>query len=172
MRPVGRPIAAASCINAEAETIETSPPFKDAFVKRRCVVPADGFYEWQGRKDHREPLWIHPANGGLLWLPGLYESGSRNPGHWQRTLTIITTRANRLIEPFHDRMPVILDERTADDWINPGERDPLRLKSLLVPAPDDNLVLRPASSLVNNVENDGPELLVPDSNVPMQRNLF
>jgi len=164
--------SAASCINAKAETIETRPSFKDAFAKRRCIVPADGFYEWRGRKDNREPLWIHPADGGLLWLAGLYESWQPEPGHWQRTFTIITTRANRLIEPFHDRMPVILDERTADDWINPGERDPLRLKSLLVPAPDDNLVLRPASFLVNNVEHDGPELLVPDRNVPMQRNLF
>jgi putative SOS response-associated peptidase YedK len=97
--------SAASCINAKAETIDTRPSFKDAFVKRRCVVPADGFYEWQGRKDHREPLWIHPANGGLLWLAGLYESWQPEPGHWQRTFTIITTRANRLIEPFHDRMP-------------------------------------------------------------------
>lgn len=164
--------SAASCINAKAETIETRPSFKDAFANRRCLVPADGFYEWRGPKDNREPLWIHSANGGLLWLAGIYESWQPEPGHWQRTFTIITTRANGLIEPIHDRMPVIFNERAAEDWINPGERDPLRLKSLLVPAPDDNLVLSPASSLVNSVKNDGPELLIPDRAIPVQRSLF
>jgi putative SOS response-associated peptidase YedK len=164
--------SAASCINAKAETIETRPSFKDAFANRRCLVPADGFYEWRGRKDNREPLWIHSANGGLLWLAGLYESWQPEPGHWQRTFTIITTRANGLIEPIHDRMPVVFNERAAEDWMNPGERDPLRLKSLLVPAPDDNLILSPASSLVNSVKNDGPELLIPDRAIPVQRSLF
>jgi hypothetical protein len=85
--------------------------------------------------------------------------------HWQQTLTIITTRANRLIEAIHDRMPVILDGRTAEDWMNPRAGDLLRLKSLLVPAPDDNLILSPASSLVNSVNNDGPELLVSHATV-------
>jgi putative SOS response-associated peptidase YedK len=163
---------AASCINAKAETIETRPSFKDALTKRRCIVPADGFYEWRGPKSNREPLWIHPADGGLLWLAGLYESWKPEPGRWQRTFTIITTRANRLIEPIHDRMPVILDERRAEDWMNPAEKDPFRLKALLVPAPDDDLVLSPASSLVNTVNNDGPQLLVPDRTTPVQRSFF
>jgi putative SOS response-associated peptidase YedK len=164
--------SAASCINAKAETIETRPSFKDALTKRRCIVPADGFYEWRGPKSNREPLWIHPADGGLLWLAGLYESWKPEPGRWQRTFTIITTRANRLIEPIHDRMPLILDERRAEDWMNPAEKDPFRWKSLLVPAPDDDLVLSPASSLVNSVNNDGPELLVADRTIPAQRSLF
>jgi putative SOS response-associated peptidase YedK len=164
--------SAASCINAKAETIETRPSFKDAFAKRRCIVPADGFYEWRGRKDNREPLWIHPADGGLLWLAGLYEVWQAEPGRWQRTFTIITTRANRLLEPVHDRMPVILDQRAAEDWLNPGERDLLRLKALLTAAPDEDLVLSPASSLVNSVKNDGPELLKPDRAFAAQRSLF
>ena len=164
--------AAASCINAKAETVETRSSFKDAFTKRRCIVPADGFYEWRGPRNNREALWIHPANGGLLWLAGLFESWQPEPGVWQRTFTIVTTRANRLIEPIHDRMPVILDEGAADDWMNPGERDPLRLKALLIPAPDQDLVLSPASSLVNSVKNDGPELLIADRSVPVQRSLF
>jgi putative SOS response-associated peptidase YedK len=164
--------SAASCINAKAETLETRPSFRDAFAKRRCIVPADGFYEWRGPRNNREPLWIHCADGELLWFAGLYESWEPEPGQWQRTFTIITTRANRLIEPIHDRMPVVLDERAAEDWMNSGERDPLRLKSLLVPAPDDWLVLSPASSLVNNVQNDGPELLVPNKTLPTQRSLF
>jgi len=164
--------SAASCINAKAETIETRPSFKDAFAKRRCLVPADGFYEWRGRKDYREPLWIHSVTGGLLWLAGLYEVWQPEPGRWQRTFTIITTGANRLLEPVHDRMPVILDERAAEDWMNPRERDLLQLKALLKPAPDEDLVLSPASSLVNSVKNDGPELLVPDRTIAVQRSLF
>jgi putative SOS response-associated peptidase YedK len=86
--------------------------------------------------------------------------------------TIITTRANRLIEPIDDRMPVILGERTAEEWISPGQKDHLRLKSLLVPAPDDKLVPSPASSLVNNVNNEGPELLMPDPTTPAQQTVF
>ena len=164
--------SAASCINAKAETIETRPSFKDAFAKRRCIVPADGFYEWRGRKDNREPFWIHSPHGGLLWLAGLYELWQPEPSRWQRTFTIITTRANRLLEPVHDRMPVILDQRAAEDWMNPSEKDLVRLKALLLPAPEDVLVLSPASSLVNSVKNDGPELLKPDQAPAAQRSLF
>src|SRR5262249_18590577 len=164
--------SSASCINAKAETVEIRPSFREAFARRRCVVPADGFYEWRGPRSNREPLWIHRADGGLLWFAGLYESWQPEPGKWQRTFTIITTRANRLIEPVHDRMPVIFDERAAEDWMNPDEPDPLRLKTLLVPTPSDQLLLPPASLLVNSVENDGPELLVPGRTSPIQGHLF
>jgi len=150
---------ASMCINAKAETIDKLPSFREAFEKRRCIVPADGFYEWRGLKSKREPLWIHPADEGLILFAGLYEAWQRAPGEWQTTFTIITTAANRLLEPIHNRMPVILDEASADDWMNPREPDPLTLKRLLVSAADDLLVMRPASPLVNNVKNDGPELL-------------
>jgi putative SOS response-associated peptidase YedK len=164
--------SAARCINAKAETVETRPSFKDAFLKRRCIVPADGFYEWRGPRNNREPLWIHPADGGLLLFAGLYESWHPEPDQWQRTFTIITTVANRAIEPIHDRMPAILDERAAEDWLNPNENNPLRLKALLRPAPDDRLVLSRASPLVNSVKNDGPELLAQDRTLPVQRSLL
>ncbi len=103
----------------------------------------------------------HPADGALLLLlfAGLFEAWQFQPGEWQTTFTIITTAANRKIEPIHDRMPVILDEAGAADWMNWREPDPLSLKRLLVPAPDDLLVVRPASPLVNSVKNEGPELL-------------
>jgi len=164
--------SAARCINAKAETVEARPSFKDAFLKRRCIVPADGFYEWRGPKNNREPLWIHPSDRGLLLFAGLYESWQPEPGQWQRTFTIITTGANRVIEPIHDRMPAILDERAAEDWMNPNESNPLRLKALLVPAPDERLVLSPASPLVNSVKNEGPELLVQHRALPAQRSLL
>jgi len=164
--------SAASCINAKAETVETRSSFRDAFLHRRCVVPADGFYEWRGPKTNREPLWIHPADGGLFLFAGLYESWQMQPDRWQRTFTIITTKANRTIESIHDRMPVILDEKGAEDWMNPKESNPLRLKTLLVPARDDGLVLSPASPLVNNVKNDGPALLIRSVTHPIQGTLL
>jgi hypothetical protein len=107
----------------------------------------------------REPLWIHRANGALLFFAGLFEAWQHQPGEWQTTFTIITTAANRALEPIHNRMPVILDEAGAADWMNAREPDPLSLKRLLRPAPDDLLVVRLASPLVISVKNEGPELL-------------
>jgi putative SOS response-associated peptidase YedK len=150
---------ASLCINAKAETVDQLPSFREAFEKRRCVVPADGFYEWRGPKARREPLWIHAADNALLLFAGLFEAWQFQPGDWQTTFTIITTAANRKLEPIHNRMPVILDEAGAADWMNLREPDPRSLKRLLTPAADDLLVVRPASPLVNSVKNEGPELL-------------
>jgi putative SOS response-associated peptidase YedK len=101
---------ASMCIKAKAETVDRLPSFREAFERRRCVVPADGFYEWRGPKTRCEPLWICPVDEGLLLFAGLYEAWQREPGEWQTTFTIITTSANRLLERIHNRMPVILDE--------------------------------------------------------------
>jgi putative SOS response-associated peptidase YedK len=150
---------ASKCINARAETVHKLPSYRDAFKRRRCVVPADGFYEWRGPKTMREPLWIHPPDEGLILLAGLFEAWQVQPGEWRTTFCLITTAANRLLEPIHNRMPVILDEAGAADWMNWREPDPLSLKRLLVPASEDLLVVRPASPLVNSVKNEGPELL-------------
>jgi putative SOS response-associated peptidase YedK len=150
---------ASQCINAKAESLQERTTFREAFLQRRCIVPADGFYEWRGPKTQREPVWIHPTHGGLLLFAGLYESWQPKPGQWQRTFTIITTSANELIKSIHNRMPAILDEGMAEDWMNPQEPNPERLKSILVPASEKKLAISPASPLVNNVKNDGPELL-------------
>ena len=150
---------ASQCINARAETLEQRSTFREAFQQRRCVVPADGFYEWSGPKGKRQPLWIHSRAGGLLLFAGLYESWYPEKDRPELTFTIVTCAANALIAPIHDRMPVVLDERAAEDWMNPREHDPVSLKRLLVPAPRDVLVMRPASPLVNGVKNEGPALL-------------
>ena len=152
---------AAQCINAKAETLEQLRTFREAFLQRRCVVPADGFYEWTGPKTDRQPLWIHPRDGGLMLFAGLYEFWRPQKDRLEMTFTIVTCPANAAIAAIHDRMPVVLDERAAEDWINPREPDPLSLKRLLVPAAADLLELRPASPLVNSVKNDGPDLLEP-----------
>jgi putative SOS response-associated peptidase YedK len=150
---------ASRLINAKAETVDVLPSFRAAFRSRRCVVPADGFYEWSGPKGRRQPLWLHPRDGGLLLFAGLYESWHRTPDQSETTFTIITCPANELIVPIHDRMPVILNDRDAEDWMNPLEQQPRSLKRLLVPAPADLLVAQPVSPLVNSVSHDGPELL-------------
>jgi putative SOS response-associated peptidase YedK len=151
---------ASQCINAKAETLEERASFREAFQQRRCVVPADGFYEWvRGPGGTRQPLWIHPRVGGLMLFAGLYESWYPARNQPEVTFTIVTCAANATLAAIHNRMPVILDEGGAEDWMNPREKEPMSLKRLLVPAAADLLVTQPASPLANSVKNDGPELL-------------
>jgi putative SOS response-associated peptidase YedK len=104
-------------INARAETVQTLPTFREAFKKRRCVIPADGFFEWTGPKTARQPIWYHRADGKLIYFAGLYESWRPAPGEKERTFTIITTTPDSLVKPVHNRMPVILDDEAIDDWL-------------------------------------------------------
>lgn len=149
---------AAKQINARAETVAARPAYRAAFKHRRCIIPADGFYEWSGDKKARMPFRFHRPDGKLLLFAGLTERWEREPGQWEQTFTIITTTANKLMSSLHDRMPVILDDRDADLWMfktTPAEQ----LTKLLVPAAEDVLMMDAASPLVNKVANDGPELL-------------
>jgi putative SOS response-associated peptidase YedK len=150
---------AARCINARAESVEARPAFRDAFRKRRCVIPADGFFEWTGPKTARRPIWFHRSDGGLLLFAGLYEAWQKEPGTWETTFTIITTAANATMTPYHDRMPVILPDVSADDWMNPLCADALALKPMLAPAADDLLITTPVSAKLNSPKFDAPELL-------------
>jgi len=150
---------AAKNINARAETVESRRAFREAFIKRRCVVPADGFFEWTGPKTARQPTWFHREDNQLLLFAGLYESWRSKPDQWETTFTILTTDANAVTRQYHDRMPVILADRDADDWMDPRAPDPLALKKLLVPAPADLLIATSVSPDVNDVDNDSPELL-------------
>ncbi len=151
---------AAQQTNARAETLTERAAFREAFERRRCVVPADGFFEWTGPKTDRRPLWFHRPDGGLLLFAGLYESWWPAPGERERTFTIVTTGANGLMTPIHDRMPVILPDETVDEWLYP-QQDTRTLAALLVPPPGDLLVATPVSSRVNSVKNDGPACLEP-----------
>ena len=157
---------AALQINAKAETLEQKAPFKDAFLKHRCVVPADGFFEWTGPKEDRKPIWFHSPDGSLIYFAGLYDYWHPNPDEWQRTFTIVTTTANDLVAPIHDRMPVILSRDDIDDWISPGV-DLNRARSLLVAAPENVLVARRVSQKVNSVKNDTPDILVEEPQMPL-----
>jgi len=157
---------AAQQINARAETLATKPGFRQAFRERRCVVPADGFYEWTGSKENRQPLWFHRPEGGLIYFAGLYESWRPKPDEWQRTFTIVTTAANELLSQYHDRMPVILSPDAAYEWMDPKNTDSDRLQRLLVPAVAGVLVARPISKRVNNVRYDQPDAIDEEPRLP------
>ena len=150
---------AASQINARVETLETRAAFKEAFRRRRCLVPADGFFEWTGPKKARRPIWFHDPDGGLLFFAGLYASWQPEPDIWERTFTIITTNANAVVADVHDRMPVILAPEQAEEWMAARETDPEKLRTLLVPAADDLLIGTPVSDRANSVKNDDPSVL-------------
>jgi putative SOS response-associated peptidase YedK len=151
---------AAAQINARSESLLSSSAFRDAFQKRRCAVPADGFFEWTGAGTQRQPIWYHRPDGKLILFAGLYESWQPEPGNWQRTFTIITTRPNDLISPVHNRMPVILDEDEVDRWLD-VKQDIEALGKLLIPAPEGLLTPTFVSQRVNSVRNDDPACLQP-----------
>lgn len=154
---------AASQINARAETVETRPAFRNAWrQRRRCLIPADGFFEWVGPKEARQPIWFHRPDNGIFFFAGLYESWQPNPEVRQRTFTILTTSPNDLLTPIHDRMPVIVHSADAEDWLFEGN-DEAAVRPLLKPAPSDYLVATAVSPRVNSVRNDDPGCLEPVS---------
>ncbi len=157
-------------INARAETLATKGAFKPAFKRRRCIVPADGFYEWQARaasvgakgKPAKQPFFIHRLDGEPLAFAGLWETWrDPNLGPDAPTLhscTIITTTANDTMAPVHDRMPVILPPSAWDTWLDTTNQDLVELNGFLVPAPNHLLTMHPVSTEVGNVRNRGGHL--------------
>lgn len=151
-------------INARAETIATTPAFRTSFARRRCVIPADGFYEWRRSVDgkRKQPFLIHAADDRPLAFAGVWAPW-RDPagGDWVLSAAVVTTRANGVVGQIHDRMPVILEPSEWPIWTDPEIRDPGLLTDLLRPASDDLLTLSAVSTAVNNAHNEGPELLLP-----------
>ena len=148
--------------NARAETLTTSPAFRDAFQRKRCIVPVDGFYEWHREGARRQPFAIARGDGRPLALAGLW-SGWRDPAADRvvRTFTIITTRPNDQMAGLHDRMPVVIPDEAWGRWLDPAFPDPAELHGLFEPSDEIGLRIWPVSPLVNNVRNDGPELFEP-----------
>jgi putative SOS response-associated peptidase YedK len=147
-------------INARAETLVERQIFRDAFARRRCLLPADGFYEWETRDGRKQPYFIAPRDGGVMAMAGLWSTW-RHEETTLRTCAIITTSANQTVAPLHDRMPVILPPEHWELWLDRTEDDLALLSGLLTPAPDELLDLRPVGTAVNSVRNNGPELTVP-----------
>jgi putative SOS response-associated peptidase YedK len=175
-------------INARAETVDSKPAFRHAFKRRRCLLPADGYYEWQrldgssgdepgsgggaggankagGANTAKQPYFITRGDGGPLAFAGLYElwrDAALPDDHeraWLWTATIITTSAPDDLGKIHDRMPMVIDPRRWSDWLDPANDDPADLLALLAPAASGGLISYPVSTAVNSVRNNGPELI-------------
>jgi putative SOS response-associated peptidase YedK len=149
--------------NARAESIDQNPAFRYAFGKRRCLVPADRFYEWRREGNQRTPYAVVRPDGKPMALAGLW-AGWKDPetGEVVRSFTILTTDPNEKIGAIHDRMPVVVPESAWDRWLDPTLADPAELKGLLVPAEEEALDAYRVSRRVNNVRNDGPDLVEPE----------
>ncbi len=150
-------------INARAETLTEKPAFRAAFRRRRCLVLADGFYEWRqvpGSK-RKIPMYIKLASGKPFAFAGLWEVWHSPDGSVIPSATIITTHPNALMEPIHNRMPVILPQEAYDIWLTTGEQDPELLSSLLKPYPPEEMVAHPVSTLVNDPKNELPDCILP-----------
>jgi len=161
-------------INARADSVVDKPAFKRAFARRRCIVPADAFYEWteaprvRGRRSTRQPFVVRRRDAAPLAFAGLWEIWRDDaiedpdaPGAWLRSCTIVTTGANEVVAPIHDRMPVVLAERDWDTWLDPENHDVGTLIDLLVPPPAEWFEVHPVSMRVNSPDNNDPELLDP-----------
>ncbi|MEO3887364.1 SOS response-associated peptidase [Nonomuraea sp. B5E05] len=175
-------------INARAETLAEKPSYRRAFAKRRCLLPADGYFEWmpvepertnpdgesegrsgrghkQGKK--KQPYFIHPADGGVLAMAGLYEfwkdpsRADDDPLQWLVSCTVITTDAEDHLGRIHDRMPMMIERDRWAEWLDPKLTDTERASELLVPAESGRLTAYAVSTDVNNVRNNGPDLIKP-----------
>ncbi|MFF8948598.1 SOS response-associated peptidase [Streptomyces sp. NPDC014940] len=168
------PKIGARMINARVETVHEKPAFRRAFAKRRCLLPADGFYEWQPVKDpvtgkaRKQPYFIHPEDDQVMALAGLYEywrdpavTQDDDPAAWLMTCTIITTEATDAAGHVHPRMPLALTEDKYEAWLDPAHQDQEDLRALLGRPADGHLDALPVSTAVNNVRNNGPQLLDP-----------
>jgi putative SOS response-associated peptidase YedK len=145
-------------VNAKAETVADKPSFRDSFRHRRCLVPADGFYEWRDTPEGKRPLFYRLKGGEPMALASIWDCW---PGPTEKLFTcaILTTPANPLVEPVHDRMPAILPPELWDAWLDPAQTDPAKLLPLLQPYPADDMEVLPANPAVNNSRYEGPDCL-------------
>jgi len=148
-------------INARGESVVDKPAFRAAMKRRRCLIPADGFYEWQKAGDRKRPFYVHAKSGEPLAFAGLWETWTGPNGEELDTAAIVTTRANKTLGPIHDRMPVIVPPEAFDLWLNSNEVDTTTASALIAPAPDGLLEAYEISTAVNRTANDNAKLLEP-----------
>ena len=146
-------------INVRSETILEKPSFKASFLRRRCLIPANGFYEW--RKADKQPFFIKAKGDNLLYLAGIYDSWYGSDGSYIPSLGIITTSANDFMQPIHFRMPLILNSSFYDIWLNPEAQNSQELQKLLQVPAELELEMFPVSKRVNKPKNNYPEILQP-----------
>jgi putative SOS response-associated peptidase YedK len=145
-------------INARCETAATKPAFREAMRMRRCLVPADGFYEWQKLGSHQQPMFIHHADDRPFAFAGLWDRWTDENNQPLETFTILTTAANEQLRPLYERMPIILRPENFSAWLDPATSDPAAIEPFLADPPGD-LVLQPVGPHVNSVANDDPSCL-------------
>lgn len=148
-------------INARAETVQSKPAFRHLMKRNRILIPSDGFYEWKREEnDQKQPYRFQMKSRGIYAFAGLYDEWKDPRGELLRSCTIITTKPNELVAKVHDRMPVILDDKSVDMWLDPELEDAEKLqKLLLTPYPATNMLSYPVSPEVGNVKNTGPEII-------------
>lgn len=157
------PTIANKLINARGETIAEKPSFRGSFKYKRCIIPADGFYEWKAQAGEKTkiPHFIHMKDRQPFALAGLWDEWNSPDGSSIRTCTIITTQPNELMSTLHNRMPVILDAMDYNRWLDPAPQTPENLLSLIKPFPADRMSAYPVSTMVNRPDNDRPECILP-----------
>jgi putative SOS response-associated peptidase YedK len=155
------PSGAAQMINARAETAATKPAFRDPLSSRRCLIPADGFYEWQRIGKMKQPYCLEVNNGELFAFAGLWDRWKDPCGQWIKSCSILTTTANAVTAAVHDRMPVILDRGDYDLWLDPGMTNVAAVSEMLKPYDARRMNCYPVSARVNHVANDDPDCSTP-----------
>jgi putative SOS response-associated peptidase YedK len=150
---------AARLINARAETVAEKPAFRSAFRQRRCLVLADGFYEWQQQEKEKQPYYFHLNERQPFAFAGLWEHWEDVNGEEIESCTLLTTEANELMHPIHNRMPVILDPKNYDLWLDPDVKKPELLQPLLHPYASGEMATHPVSKTVNKPSNDSAECI-------------
>jgi len=155
------PSIGARMINARSETAAEKPSFRSAMKYRRCLVPADGFYEWQKMNGRKQPLRIHMTDNRPFAIAGLWELWQSPDGSEIESCTLLTTEPNDLLRPIHNRMPVILAPQAFDLWLDPAVQTPDEIHSLLRPYPAGDLAYYPVSAHVNNARNEDPRCIEP-----------
>jgi putative SOS response-associated peptidase YedK len=161
-------------INARVETVHEKPAFRRAFAKRRCLLPADGYFEWYKLEDaegkpRKQPFFIRPRDGKIMAMAGLYEFWRSPDGEWMQTCTVITTEASDDLGRIHDRMPMIVEPARWDAWLDPAHTEPDEVRKLLVPAMAGTMEAYPVSNSVGNVRNNGRGLIQPLPNGDISR---
>jgi putative SOS response-associated peptidase YedK len=164
--------AAARMINARAETASTKPAFSDALKFRRCLLPADGFYEWSRVGKIKQPYCFEVNEGGLFAFAGIWDRWKGPNGQWIKSCSILTTTPNAVTAAVHDRMPVILDPDAYDLWLDPAMNDVSAASELLKPYDARLMQCYPVSTRINHVANDDQECCVPVEPAEIQNPLF
>jgi putative SOS response-associated peptidase YedK len=163
---------AAKMINARSETAHTLPAFRDAMKSRRCLIPADGFYEWQKKGKIKQPYCFEVNGAELFAFAGVWDRWKDPSGQWVKSCSILTTSANAITSPVHDRMPVILDPNGYDLWLDPGMNNVRIVSELLKPHDARMMRCYPVSDRINRVANDDPECSRPVELVAVQNDHF